>query len=473
MDNIKIIIYGKGKIFQEYANTIPWDYVIAIIDRTAKKDETFRNIPILNPCKIIDFNYDYVVIYSSKFYEQIREDLRGRYYVPLEKMISWRAFLSSEFQFSNETIDILKKFISIYNIQSIFDGEISIIPKYFINKEELLNKDVLFDGIGKKVFPFYDMIYDNIYSYLNDNCKEYDLLLLWNMSDINILDRVQSKYVMIFLPYFKKRETFNKSIEEYGRVKKLSTLDGYIWIIERQRLQENLIDAKIYVVTHMDYNVKCDSLYEPICVGDIYINNAFLSEHSGDNISYLNSKINECTAMYWIWKNTKTEYVGVNHYRRYFYNNEIKNIENYLDIYQLQNIFQEYDLIVSNIIRTEIYSNLDIIQKSIDNRAFEIGKNLMRKEIIKKQPQYIHAYDEVMNGHKGIMLNMFVMKREIYNEYCEWLFSFLIGVAEEIDVDSYDNYSKRVIGFFAERMLTVWLLMHNFRIKELPVMLPV
>lgn len=44
MDNIKIIIYGKGKIFQEHVNTIPWDYVIAIIDRNAKKDETFRNL---------------------------------------------------------------------------------------------------------------------------------------------------------------------------------------------------------------------------------------------------------------------------------------------------------------------------------------------------------------------------------------------------------------------------------------------
>ena len=76
-----------------------------------------------------------------------------------------------------------------------------------------------------------------------------------------------------------------------------------------------------------------------------------------------------------------------------------------------------------------------------------------------------------MNGHKGILLNMFVMKREIFNEYCQWLFSFLIEAAEKIEVEKYDAYSKRVIGFFAERMLTVWLTMHPYKMKELPVLL--
>ena len=35
--------------------------------------------------------------------------------------------------------------------------------------------------------------------------------------------------------------------------------------------------------------------------------------------------------------------------------------------------------------------------------------------------------------------------------------------------DDWDMYSKRVIGFWAERMLTVWLLYTGYRIEELPV----
>lgn len=73
-----------------------------------------------------------------------------------------------------------------------------------------------------------------------------------------------------------------------------------------------------------------------------------------------------------------------------------------------------------------------------------------------------------MNGHSAFLCNMFVTRREILNRYCEWLFSFLIEAAEAIDVEGYDSYSQRVIGFFAERMWTVWLRKNKLKIKELP-----
>ena len=73
-----------------------------------------------------------------------------------------------------------------------------------------------------------------------------------------------------------------------------------------------------------------------------------------------------------------------------------------------------------------------------------------------------------MDGYAIFNCNIFVTKREILDRYCEWLFSFLIEAAEEIDVEGYDSYSQRVIGFFAERMWTVWLRKNRLRIKELP-----
>ena len=47
-------------------------------------------------------------------------------------------------------------------------------------------------------------------------------------------------------------------------------------------------------------------------------------------------------------------------------------------------------------------------------------------------------------------------------------FHFLIEAAEEIDVDGYGDYDKRIMGFMAERLLTTWLLKQNLKIKELP-----
>ena len=98
----------------------------------------------------------------------------------------------------------------------------------------------------------------------------------------------------------------------------------------------------------------------------------------------------------------------------------------------------------------------------------EKSYTIIRNAIEKKQPDYLDAFDSVMRGHNAFMCNMFVTKREILNAYCGWLFSFLIEAADEIDVEGYDSYSQRVIGFFAERMWTVWLRRNKFSIKELP-----
>lgn len=82
----------------------------------------------------------------------------------------------------------------------------------------------------------------------------------------------------------------------------------------------------------------------------------------------------------------------------------------------------------------------------------------------------MEAFETVMRGHSFYVCNMFVTRREILNNYCEWLFSFLIEAAELLDITGYDSYSKRAMGFFAERMWTVWLMKQNLKIKELPYM---
>ena len=104
----------------------------------------------------------------------------------------------------------------------------------------------------------------------------------------------------------------------------------------------------------------------------------------------------------------------------------------------------------------------------MNNTIFEEGYRLVREGIRKHQPDYLETFDDVMQSHNIFVCNMFVTKREILNRYCEWLFSFLVEVANSIDVTGYDEYSQRVIGFFAERMWSVWLRKNRVKIMELP-----
>ena len=83
---------------------------------------------------------------------------------------------------------------------------------------------------------------------------------------------------------------------------------------------------KLYVATHKSYNqVQDQDLYIPILVGankNIGEKN-YLRDNQGDNnISDRNFTFCELTGLYWIWKNSKDDIVGLCHYRRYFGKNK-------------------------------------------------------------------------------------------------------------------------------------------------------
>lgn len=76
-----------------------------------------------------------------------------------------------------------------------------------------------------------------------------------------------------------------------------------------------------------------------------------------------------------------------------------------------------------------------------------------------------------MNGYMLYPCNMFITSRKIMEEYCEWLFPILLEMVEKVEIkEKWDDYSKRILGFFAERLLTVWIVQHDYKIKELPIL---
>lgn len=94
---------------------------------------------------------------------------------------------------------------------------------------------------------------------------------------------------------------------------------------------------------------------------------------------------------------------------------------------------------------------------------------MCRKIISQKYPDYILSFDKVMNGKKACMCNMFIMRKELLNEYCNWLFDILFELEEKIDISDRDDYQKRVFGFISERLFNVWIEKKSPKTKFLPV----
>ena len=76
-------------------------------------------------------------------------------------------------------------------------------------------------------------------------------------------------------------------------------------------------------------------------------------------------------------------------------------------------------------------------------------------------PPYAESFSKVMNRKKLHILNMFVMKKNLFDTYCAWLFAILSELEKRIELIGRSVYEKRVFGFLAERLFNVWLEMRK------------
>ncbi len=472
---MKIIIYALGKIFNNYKEKIDWTRIVALADKEASSDSEMYRIPVISPERISDFEYDFIVVFSDKYFEEIRMELTGEYFVAADKILPWRVMIAEPGMIEYGTARMYELFCEEKNCTSILDMEMSVLPKNYLTKEELFHKrNCVLDGIWSDTALQNVNLYDSVFEDYDECGKVYDVTILNGKKqyDDSELERIRqhTRFILLSGKFSMDAVLTRKITEErlsrYGHVFQISAQEGILFGIDTQ-YKEPDPDMEIYVVTHRKYNVRSDHLYKPLCVGG-YECDGYSNELEGDNIAYLNKKINECTALYWIWKNTKSQYVGLNHYRRYFYNGVIRSMDSYLDMATAAEIFMEYDMILPlawSFGETSVFRQLC---NAMDAGLCINACSVIRNKIEKYQPDYADAFDHVMEGHNMYACNMFITRREILNRYCEWLFSFLIKAAEEIDVEGYDSYSQRVVGFFAERMWTVWLRKNKLRIKELP-----
>lgn len=226
---------------------------------------------------------------------------------------------------------------------------------------------------------------------------------------------------------------------------------------------------KIYVAMHkkIDLGFKSD-LYEPLLVGSYNKKDKdILRDDKGENISSKNENYCELTGVYWIWKNSKEDIVGLCHYRRFlskrFFSSKSKY---YLTEEEINELFNKgYDMILP---KKHLY--LKSIQNSLNIAPNVADMEVVKDSIKKLYPEYMEAYDKYMNGNSSYLCNVMITKKEIFDEYSEWLFKILYDVEENMDKETYihDSYRKRMFGFLSERLLNVWII-HNknkFNIKE-------
>lgn len=230
-------------------------------------------------------------------------------------------------------------------------------------------------------------------------------------------------------------------------------------------------DVKIVVAAHKKYEMPKDSMYLPIQVGSKGKEKiGYQTDDVGDNISEKNPYFCELTGIYSAWKNLNAKYIGLNHYRRYFasekQNPKKSRIDNIATREQIEKKLENVDIILPK--KRNYY--IENLYSHYEHTMHIEPLDETRKIIEEKYPEYIPEFDKLHKRTSAHMFNMFVMKKEVLDEYCTWLFDILFELEKRVDVTKYDTFHARFFGRVSELLLDVWINTNGLKYEEIKVM---
>lgn len=292
------------------------------------------------------------------------------------------------------------------------------------------------------------------------------------------------------------------------------------------------MDTIIAAVTHEVNIMSEDELYLPLMAGAFGMSARetvdYVRDDYGDNISEKNPQYCELTGLYWMWKNCDADNIGLCHYRRYFagtHDTGIKaafgskfgslpghtfgrGIRNLLpdsrkmrksskgfmtesDIFdgiltsgEADKLMEEYEIILPKARNYLIETNYSQYAHAHNKETLDA----VREIIEERCPEYTDAFDGRMAMRTGHRFNMFIMRRDLLDAYCEWLFDILFELENRLTY-SYESEDpkrksnteaissgeaqgsggqRRLYGYIGERLLDVWIDNNEIEYCELP-----
>ncbi len=236
------------------------------------------------------------------------------------------------------------------------------------------------------------------------------------------------------------------------------------------------MDIKIIIATHKKYFMPSDKIYIPLHVGaegkvderGNILDFGYEKDNTGENISDLNPYFCELTGLYWMWKNIKADYLGLAHYRRHFcFRRKGDKWKSVLNSNEARLLCDQYDVIVP----IKRHYVIESLASHYSHTHYKEHLDRTREIIERRYPQYLVNYDRILKKTSGYMFNMFLMRQDLLNDYCEFLFDILFDLDKQVDISEYSPFQARYPGRIGELLINVWLdrerKERNLKVKEI------
>lgn len=263
-------------------------------------------------------------------------------------------------------------------------------------------------------------------------------------------------------------------------------------------------DARIIVAVHKPYWVSSDPLYLPLQVGATGRppisdptregSAPFARDDEGDSISEKNARYCELTGIWWAWRNlggsvtpsaaptapsstaigapdgdanaspssVGPAYVGTSHYRRYFRGTGERGTLTSADLAPL---LARAPIVVPR--RRHYY-----VETVASHYAHTIDSTHMprvREILARLHPESVDAFDAHMAERSTHIVNMFIMRYDLFDAYCAWLFPVIDAFDAEFNTQGLSAFEVRSPGRVSEFLLDVWLAGRDEPVVEQPL----
>lgn len=232
----------------------------------------------------------------------------------------------------------------------------------------------------------------------------------------------------------------------------------------------------IFVMFYKDkYHVPQKEIYVPLqCGSKDNPKICDLGDETGKNISEHNKYWSEITGLYWARFNyAPLEYVGLCSYRRFFnfkfnpllpvkiYSKDLAKKVDVYDVPNLKSIFSEFDIVLP-----KYFTYKDCIKNVLYSTYVKEDMDLLFDTVREISPNIHWAINKFLGSNKMYGHNMFILPKNDYIEYCDWVFDILEKFRSKTNPDNYPIKHIRLYGYAHEILLNIYVISNNLKIAH-------
>lgn len=174
-------------------------------------------------------------------------------------------------------------------------------------------------------------------------------------------------------------------------------------------------------------------------------------QHDAENIDSENYRLNELTALYYLWKNEhNVGYKGLEHYRRALFDATDSHL---LEPDEIESILKDHDVILTD--------NYVHFPGQMNNYCLPRNCGLGHIERMNQRWNgFGDFYWDFICTHTASGMswcNMFIAREEVADEYCELCFDLVFNLKQPED-------KTRFFGFCTEKLWTPWAAFRKLKV---------